>query len=351
MPISSTLIPVRETGALTPKALVARGLVARVDSLASVTVARYDGGRADSTRFVDVDMYQGMKFRLFPDRGMDIGSASAFGIPFGWQSQIGEIAPLPGPNGMDWIERFTGGLLTTCGPDNIGVPSIDGEDSLGLHGAWSFLRAADVQVHRHEVGEDYEVAISARLEQVHALGRRIEIERTIRTRTGCAVIDIEDVITNNGYRSEPLPMLYHVNFGAPFWNPDAQIEFPQGTSIAPRTSYAATKMNDATRGPKPEFDGQEYVFERVVPTSDSVGVQIISAQTGLRANVQWTPASLPTSHQWVHPAMGVYALGIEPANAGLGGRSALRAEGTLPMLESGATRTFGVRISVSPLQS
>jgi Domain of unknown function (DUF4432) len=349
MPLPSIPSPVRDAGVLSPKGLVSSGLVARVDSLASVTMARYDGGKADSCRFIDVDMYQGMKFRLLPDRGMDIGAASAHGVPFGWQSQIGEIAPLPAANGMGWIERFTGGLLTTCGPDNIGVPSVDGEESLGLHGSWSFLSAADVQVHRREVGEDYEVVISARLEQVHALGRRIGIERTISTRTGCAVIDVHDVITNHGYRLEPIPMLYHLNFGAPFWNPNARIQVPPNIPLLPRTPYAATKLNVAADAPAPGPDAPEYVFERVVPNPDTVGVRIISSQTRLSATVQWTPESLPTSHQWVHPAMGVYALGIEPANAGLAGRAVLRVEGTLPMLEPGVSRSFGVRVSLTQL--
>jgi hypothetical protein len=338
--------PTRPTGASTPKSLRIAGEIARDDVLASATIARLDGGPADAMRIVDVAMESGMRFRILPDRGLDIGATWAFDQPIGWQSKVGDMAPLPRPTESAWIERFTGGLLTTCGPDNIGVACVDEGESLGLHGSWSFLKAADLQVRRIWVDDEIELQVTGRLEQTHALGRHLIIHRTITSRTGTAYIEVSDVIENAGFQSEPIPMLYHLNFGAPLWGPDARILYPSGTLTTPRTPYAEVKAHFSATGPAADANGREYVYERCVPGPDSVGVQIISARTGLTAEICWTRNSLPTSHQWVHPGMGIYALGIEPANTSLVGRAALRADGVLPMLEAGEQRQFAVRVIV-----
>jgi Domain of unknown function (DUF4432) len=330
-----------------PRSLRTNGEISRDDALAATTQSRVDGGPADGMRVIDVAMESGMRFQVLPDRGLDIGAASAFDVPIGWVSQVGLAAPLPLPDSMSWIERFTGGLLTTCGPDNIGVPSVDGDESLGLHGGWTFLKAADVRIDRKWADDELLLQVSGRLEQTHALARHLTIQRTITTSTGAAWVQVCDEILNAGYRSEPIPMLYHLNFGAPLWGPGSTVEYPDGTKTIPRTPYAETKLDDALSGPIAEADGAEYVYERQVPGPDSIGVHIVSARTGLRASVHWTRGSLPTSHQWVHPAKGVYALGIEPANATMGGRAALRAAGELPMIEPGEQRRFAVRVAIT----
>ncbi len=44
---------------------------------------------------------------------------------------------------------------------------------------------------------------------------------------------------------------------------------------------------------------------------------------------------------------GMYVTGLEPANCGLAGRAAEREAGTLPMLEPGEARRFGISVRVS----
>jgi Domain of unknown function (DUF4432) len=332
--------------------MVASGQVARIDTLASATVAVFAEGDAAGCRFIDVSMVDGMAFRVLPDRGLDISVASVAGVPIAWLSRVGDAAPASevdraaDADGMGWLSRFTGGLLTTCGPDNIGLPSCDAETLHGLHGGWSDLRASNVEVSRDVVNAEIELRVVGHL-VFQAAGARFEIIRTIVTRTGVACVDINDQITNVGQATEPIPMLYHLNFGSPLWAPGATVQFPEGTKTIPRTDHAAGMEHVACNGPLPHVGAQEYVYERVLPDSENVGVVVSNQQIGLRATVTWTSDSLPTSHQWVHPAAGTYALGIEPANAGLAGRAALRADGTLPTLAAGETRHFGVRVSVA----
>ena len=53
-----------------------------------------------------------------------------------------------------------------------------------------------------------------------------------------------------------------------------------------------------------------------------------------------------TLWQWVDPAPGVYALGIEPANCSVLGRARDRAEGRLPFLAPDQARRTRIAITV-----
>ena len=350
MPLPAVRSDSRESR-IKPARLVATGMVARADTLAAATLARFEDGPAKGFRFIDVSMSDGLTFRVLPDRGFDIGAASVAGLPIAWLSAVGYCAPVSegdqqaDPDGLGWLARFTGGLLTTCGPDNIGLPSVDLGIGHGLHGGWTDMRADDVTIDRSFVDDEIELTVGATMQFRGVDNADLHIKRSIVTRTGTPSVDVIDSITNNGPGHEPILMLYHVNFGAPLWVPGATVSYPPSTTTTPRTPHAATMLSVADQAPVASSDAEEYVFERVVAECESTGVTVTNEQVGLRVRVQWMSETLPISHQWVQPAEGTYALGIEPANAGLAGRGVLRREGTLPMIDSGQTLQFAVRVS------
>jgi len=49
-----------------------------------------------------------------------------------------------GAEAGDWRTAWGGGLVTTCGLDNVGAPS----EGVGLHGTYTFLEARDAQTER-----------------------------------------------------------------------------------------------------------------------------------------------------------------------------------------------------------
>ena len=75
-----------------------------------------------------------MKVQLLPERGLDVGEAWFAGRQLAWLSGRGFGAW----NG-DWTESWGGGLVTTCGLDNVGAAS----EGIGLHGTYSSLVARD----------------------------------------------------------------------------------------------------------------------------------------------------------------------------------------------------------------
>jgi Domain of unknown function (DUF4432) len=340
--------------------------IASLDQVARVSKSRIDGGPGDGMRVIDVALLDGFSFRVLPDRGLDIGAvwcASGKGrmVPISWTSKLGEEQPpLDFPSGSAWITRFSGGLLTTCGIDNVG-PSSEG---IGLHGSFSHRRASDVVVRRSLVeGVDeltackgakdesslVQVTISGVIEDSNALSRHVRVRRTITSSTGSARISLVDVVENLGPKPEPIPLLYHCNFGFPLWSEGATVSFPAGTTAVPRDRDASADLN--TSG----FPGVgpgwvERVYEQCLPAG-SASTRILSPRTSLGVDLSWSGETLDRCIQWIHPGSGVSALGVEPSNSSVLGRAHDRSEGRLPHLEAGATKTFWVEISASPLEA
>jgi hypothetical protein len=261
---------------------------------------------------IDIRVYGGIDLRLHADRGLDIGAAWFRRVPLAWISSAGE----GGTRADDWREAWGGGLLTTCGLDNVGAPS----EGIGLHGTYTFLPTSDARTDR----TTDEVGCSATIGDP----RGLRVERTIRTSLGEGRVELTDRTINLAHEPLEAPVLYHVNLGWPLWDVGAQLESDAG-EVVPRDSYAAPYS--CAVAPSPEAS-PERVWEHVGASR----VRVVNDEVGLQVTVE---SELPRLWQWVDPAPGVYALGIEPSNCSVLGRAHDRAEGRLPMLEPGADRT------------
>jgi len=268
-------------------------------------------------RTIDVRVYRGIDLRLHADRGFDVGAAWFRGFPLAWISSAGEGGRPAG----EWREAWGGGLLTTCGLDNVGAPS----EGFGLHGTYTFLPARNVSTQRSED----EVVCSATIDDP----RGLRVERTIRTRLGEGRVELTDRTVNVADHPLEALVLYHVNLGWPVWDTGARLE-SDADEVVPRDADAAGHSWAA--GPEPEAS-PERVWEHV----GASWARIVNDEVELRVTVE---SELPRLWQWIDPVPGVYALGIEPANCSVLGRAHERVAGHLPMLEPGAERTTGVVI-------
>jgi Domain of unknown function (DUF4432) len=304
--------------------------LANLDAVASAVRSRTEHG----WRALDVRVWDGIDIRLLPDRGFDCFGAWYRGVPLHWVSAVGECGPISGrPRDDDWARAFGGGLLATCGLRNVGAPS----EGHGMHGEISHQPAHGLTVERRVTGDGVEIRAAAIVREGTALGEHLELRRTWTTRTGEGRLELVDVTVNRGSAPAPAPLLYHVNLGAPVWSPGATLELATREAI-PRDADAVGPWERAL---EVEPGARERVFEHdVVPGADGWCTAVVdSPATGLRFILRWRAAELPRMHQWVHPAPGVAALGLEPANCSVLGRAADRAAGRLPMLAPGEERT------------
>jgi hypothetical protein len=269
---------------------------------------------------IDARVIRGIELRIHPLRGLDIGAAWFRGVPLAWIAAAGE----GGADATDWRQAWGGGLVTTCGLDNVGAAS----EGIGLHGTYTFLPAGDVGIERSVS----EVVVRGTVEDP----RGLSVRRTISTQANTGRIDIIDRTTNVSDRMVEAPLLYHVNLGWPLWDAGARVE-TDAAEVRPRDDDAAA--HDWTSAPPAPAVLPERVWEHIGATR----AVITNERLALRVTVE---SDLPRLWQWIDPAPGVYALGIEPANCSVLGRSHDRAEGRLPFLEAGGERRTTIAIAV-----
>ena len=286
-------------------------------------------GKSAGCRAIDLRVEGGIELRLLPDRGLDAGEAWFAGLPLDWRSPVGETANVAN----DWMLSFGGGLMVTCGLRNVGVPS----EGHGQHGDYTFQRADVEAVERS--GDA--LIVQGRISEVAALGHHLEVERTWRTYTGRGLVQLEDVVTNRGDRTEPALQLYHVNLGPPLWADGSTLRL-DAAATQPRDADAAPHADSWHLGPGVIPGAPERVYEHSVrPGADGwCSAKVLGG--GLELEVRWDAAPMPRMWQWVHPAFGV--LGLEPANCSVLGVAHDRAEGRLPELAPGESRRTKLEI-------
>ena len=321
--------------------LLDAGLVARPSGVAAVREL-IDPLPAGVGRIVDVRVMGGIDVELLPDRGLDVGAAWYRGTPLSWTSPVGRGTPLDSPRGGDWVDRFRGGLVTTCGTDSIGPATAQA----GMHGRHSHLPATDVRTERHRDGDATVVRVSGTVEDVTMFGRRVVVHRTVETRTDTPLLVLRDVVENTGFEAVPLPLLYHVNLGAPLVVPGSRVR-SGAQQVSPREPVE--HVPDASLLPEPGDGLAEAVFEhRGLPIADGLArVVVTSPAWEVAAVLSWSSATLPRLYEWVWPTRRGWALAVEPSTAALFGPDrGTRREA--PLLEPGATLSTELTVRLVP---
>lgn len=323
--------------------------VGHMDQLAGIKAIQGEDGRERGNHMLMVWTGSGLAFHVLADRGLDISSCRYRDIPLAWMSSVGVTHPAYyEPEGLGWLRTFAGGFLTTCGLDQFGAPSAEGDEAYGLHGRVSNLPAEHVQSRCHWIDGRYELEISGEVRQTRVFGENLVLRRRIATQMGSKGIRIEDQVTNEGFDHQPHMILYHFNLGFPLISPDTQLLLEVAKTI-PRDPAAQVGLDSWSELQSPTHGYQEQVF-RHEPIADDQGfvhVEVHNPRLGLCVRFSYERESLPYLFQWKMMGEGTYVLGIEPANCGvLGGRSIAREQGELSELEPGESRHYALTIEV-----
>lgn len=308
-----------------------------------------DNGSGRGTRIAWVNTGTGLRYKVVLDRGMDIMEAFYNQHSLAWLSQVGTTAPQPmSDQGIDWLRTFGGGLVTTCGLSNVGVPS----GKHGLHGRISNIAAeveSIVQPEPHRGKMDMQITGIVR--EATVFGSILTLRRTISSRLGESAIHIKDEVTNEGNQAVPLMLLYHINFGWPLVDEGARILW-EGT-WKPRFPEKATifvEDNDFKKCPPPldshSGTGEEVAF--IDPKADASGrctCGIHNEALGLSVKIHFQKDQLPHLTNWQHWGKYEYVTGLEPGTHPPIGQEAAQAEGQLDYLAPHQTRVFELEIS------
>jgi hypothetical protein len=322
--------------ALSVEELVARGLL-DPSTVAEVVERHGVPGSSDPARVLSTHLLGGFDADIIPSRGLDLGRVAWRGTPLSWRSPVQDARALDRPRDDDWLDRFTGGLLTTCGPFHIGAA----RSGSGLHGDFSHRPASDIRVYR-EAGS---IRIEGIIPNRSLFGPSIDVHRTITSTAGAdhAEIRIVDEIRNVGAVPVEVAMLYHLNIGAPLAVPGTRVEIP-GRSFIVRDMTSG--ITDPSPLPHPTDDGEEAVFS-FLDVADEEGwshARISRPSSDILLDIAWRPETLPFLQQWVLPRRGAWALAIEPSSVPLFGETG-RSE-PAAMLAPGRGRRHEIMVTI-----
>jgi hypothetical protein len=328
-----------------------RERVGDMAQLAGITSATLNDGSESGVRTLDFYTGGGLRFKVLPDRGMDIAAAEWCGVPLVWHSTTGvPHAAYFEPERLGLLRSFYGGLLITCGLMNVAVPNDDEGEHFGLHGRISNIPAKNVSYDTYWQGDDYILTARGKVRETRLFGENVLLTRTITTKLGSKSIAIEDVIENLGFAPTPMMILYHINAGFPVLDDESELLI--NSEVIPRDAEASKGLNVAKRGAPPTADFKEQVHQhKVKPGTDGWATAALvnrrfNREQGIGLCVRYRPAELPYFWQWRMVGQGAYVMGLEPANCHVMGRSEERRQGRLPMLAAGEAKTNHLEINV-----
>lgn len=330
--------------------------VGDISQIAGAASARFDEGRADGTRFVDVRTGTGLHFNIVPGRGMDICAADYCGHALSFVSKTGIVHPAFYESDYDGFHRsFFAGLLTTCGLRNIGAPCEDDGEYLGLHGRLNNIPADNVCISNAWDNDDFAIRVSGTVRESKLYGENMVLRREVLTHLGSNEIHITDRIENQGFQTQPLTLLYHCNFGFPLLDSSSRLYLPDGKTRA-RDIKAQESMDRLDQFEAPNITYPETVFyhDRSSDGEGNTYAAIFNPDlltNGLGVVICYNKNELPYLSQWKNMAQGDYVVALEPCNSFPDGRKKIREAGMLNYLEPGEIKEVHLSFHVIRSQS
>jgi hypothetical protein len=326
---------------------------AQVGGIESYEIA---DGAGRGVRALCVNTGGGLRYRVLVDRGLDIDHASHNQHSLAFLTHGGVTRPSRAYDaGIGWLASFPGGLLTSCGPFNIGPPGEDQGEPLGLHGHHSNTPATiESIVQPDPAAGRLEMSVTGIVRYGRLFGRNLELRRTIRSRLGENAIEVHDEFANRGNQSVPHAWLLHINLGYPLVDEGAEFCYdaervepvPSDESrarFAPGGTYKTVPPPmESHRGAN---EAVAYLFPR--PAADGTAtVGIVNDKIGIGLAIRYNTREFGRCLNWQHWGPGEYVTALEPVNGSVRGRTADRAAGALDHIEPGARKTYGYRIEV-----
>ena len=329
--------------------------ISNVAQLGGIETSILDNGAGRGSRIAWVNTGTGLRFKVVLDRAMDIAEAFYNQHSLAWLSDLGIIPPQRlSDKGIDWLNTFGGGLLTTCGLMHVGGPEADTFGERGLHGQIANIPAEIESIIQPDLfSGKLEMSITGRIKETKIFGPSLELKRTISATIGKASIKIHDEVTNRANTPAPHMLLYHFNFGWPLVD--------EGTDILwkgewqPREGGINNKIfkegYNFRKCPAPleEHSGTGEAVAFINVAADDFGQCICglnNARLGIAMVMRFQKRQLPWLTNWQHWGKGEYVTGIEPGTHPPIGQAKAKEQKELIFLEPGEMRSYDVEIEV-----
>ena len=320
-----------------------------LDALCGIKDYLYNDGPSRGLRALDLKNGKNIELTLLADRGLDISSLTYKGVNVGLNNKVGIRSPYlyVEDGGSGFLKQFNGGLLTTCGITYAGGAGEDNGKQLGLHGPYSNIPAEQVCAKVDYEGDDRILHVSGQVHEAEVFATDMLLKRDFVLETECDKLRIRDVVTNQSFETQPVMLIYHINFGYPMLDAGAKAYFSAG-KVTPRTDFAADGMSNYFEMEAPGVGREEQCYYHTEqPAEGEAFAMLHNEQLGMAAIVRFDKEVLPFMCEWKCMRAGEYALGLEPTTSGVVNRSEARELGNLTYLEPGQSREYNVSIELT----
>lgn len=273
--------------------------VGSIEQIGGIRDFTFNEGRAKGVRAIEINTGN-IILTVLPDRGMDIAQASFKGTPVAWISKTGIAdSRFYEKDGLNFLRGFYGGLITTCGLRNIGVPHREN----GLHGRIANIPAEKISVKAEWVGDDYVMEVSGIMRESKVFNENLTLKRTIKTKLFAESFTVEDVVVNEGFHDEEIALAYHCNFGYPLVTEGAKM----------------TNVPEAIADITAPIHGKQEECIGVDLDGDVQTVGITNGEIG--AYITYKRDNLPDFLIWKMLGESEYVIGLEPRTTNYGGEN------------------------------
>lgn len=296
--------------------------------------ATYREGRAGGMKVYEVKNGP-LKFTAMPEKCLDIAEVSFLGQNVSFLAKPGLMGRAHyDTNGQEALRSIMGGMLFTCGLENICAPCAIGGKDYPMHGRIRTTPAEHVGADARWDKDRYVITLSGEMREAELFGENLVLRRRITTESGKYSICIEDEICNEGFRPEPMMLLYHINAGYPFLSEYCEVVLPT-RNVVPRDEAAMAHAASWNRMEAPRDHEPEAVFlhEMAADEEGNTFAAIINKKIGIGLKIGYNKKELPYFMQWKSIASGDYVMGLEPANASVYGRLYHEREQSLHRIE------------------
>jgi len=277
-------------------------LVGSIEQIGGVKDYTFNEGKQKGVRAIEINTGK-VCITVLPDRCMDIANASYKGTAVSWISKTGITSPyFYEKDGKNFLRGFYGGLITTCGLDNIGGPYED----KGLHGRIANIPASKISVFAEWIGDDYVMKVSGEMRDSSVFGCNVVLKRTISTKLFSSEFEVCDVVCNEGFSDEKISLCYHCNFGYPLVREGSKIiNVPKEIASVAAPSHG--------------------IEEECIGVTHKKEIETCGIENGeFGAYITYKRDTLPAFMVWKMLGESEYVIGLEPRTSNFGGENVIK---------------------------
>lgn len=293
-----------------------------MQQLAYVRPIEYQEGRSGKMSAWEVKSGD-LLFHVMADKCLDLSDLSYKGMNMTFMAKPGlEGRNHYDTNGQEALRSIMGGLFFTCGLENICSPCTVNGKEYPMHGRIRTTPAEHVCSDAGFNGDKYVITISGEMREAELFGENMVLRRTIETELFSNSIMVTDEIENQGFHSEPMMILYHCNVGYPFLDETCELILPT-REVRGREPFSQQHIDRWNLTEAPGIGEQEQVFihELAENKDQETMVMVVNHGKQIALCLEFDRKNLPYFMEWKSMAAGDYALGLEPSNSSVYGKT------------------------------